>query len=317
MLQELGRVLREPPPKTNGAFVEPIQALGTHYFGNAGYPIALRVIHEEPRPHHEYDLTEVLHCHDFAELVVVVRGNGIQHIEGTVYPVAAGDVFLLQGQQRHAFSKRNNLVLFNLMYDAQHLSLPKDELRRIPGYNALFVLEPSYRHRHNFTSRLHLERTSLAHAESMLHAMLEESTQQPIGYEAALFSHLLSLQIFLSREYSKIETTNGKALLRVGERIVLLERTYTQRWRLADLATAAHMSESSLLATFKEATGQSPIDYLIHLRIERAAQLLCHSTQSIAEIAFSVGFEDSNYFSRQFGKTMKLSPREYRRRYAV
>lgn len=296
---------------------EPIQALGTHYFGNAGYPIAVRVIHEDPRPHHEHDLTEVLHCHDFAELVVVAKGNGIQHIEGTDYPVCAGDVFLLQGHQRHAFSRRNHLVLFNVMYDAQQLGLPKDELRRIPGYNALFVLEPSYRQLHQFTSRLHLERTSLAHAESMLNAMVGESEHQSVGYEASLFSHLLALQIFLSREYSKIETTNGKALLRVGELIGLLERTYTQRWRLADLATAAHMSESSLLATFKEATGQSPIDYLIHLRIERAAHLLCHSAHSIAEVAFSVGFEDSNYFSRQFSKTMKVSPREYRRRYGV
>ncbi|HEY5962185.1 MAG TPA: AraC family transcriptional regulator, partial [Polyangiaceae bacterium] len=271
---------------------EPVQALGAHYFGNAGYPIAVRVIHEEPRPHHDHDLTDVLHYHDFAELVVVAKGNGVQHIEGTDYPVCGGDVFLLQGQQRHAFYQRNNLVLFNLMYDAQRLNLPKDELRRIPGYNALFVLEPSYRQRHNFTSRLHLERTSLAHAESLLRAMVGESTHQPIGYEASLFSCLLELLIFLSREYSKIESTNGRALLRVGELIGLLERTYTQRWRLADLATAAHMSESSLLATFKEATGQSPIDYLIQLRIERAAELLCRDAHSIAEIAYSVGFED-------------------------
>ena len=297
--------------------VNPIQAQGVHYFGNAGYPIAVRVIREEPRPHHEHDLTEVLHCHDFAELVVVAKGSGVQHIEGTDYPVCAGDVFLLQGHQRHAFSNRKSLVLFNVMYDAEQLSLPTDELRRIPGYNALFVLEPSYRHRHNFTSRLHLERTSLAHAESMLHVMVHESTNQSIGYEASLFSYLLELMIFLSREYSKIDTTNGKALLRVGELIGLLERTYTQRWRLADLAAAAHMSESSLLTTFKEATGQSPIDYLIHLRIERAAELLRDSARSIGEVAFSVGFEDSNYFSRQFRTTMKASPREYRRRYGA
>jgi len=77
------------------------------------------------------------------------------------------------------------------------------------------------------------------------------------------------------------------------------------------------MSESSLLSTFKEATGQSPIDYLIHLRIQRAAELLCRSVQSISEIAFAVGFEDSNYFSRQFRQTMHTSPREYRRRYAI
>ncbi len=292
-----------------------IQAQGVHYFGSEGYPIAVRAIYEELRPYHEHDLTEVLHCHDFAELVVVVKGGGVQHIEGTDYPVSAGDVFLLQGRQKHAFSKRENMVLFNVMYDAGRLSLPEVELRRIPGYNALFVLEPSNRLRHNFTSRLHLERTSLAHAVSMLRVMAQESMNQSIGYEASLFGYLLELIIFLSREYLKIETTNGKALLRVGELIGLMERNYTRRWRLADLAAAAHMSESSLLAIFKEATGQSPIDYLIHLRIQHAAELLCHGAPSISEVAFSVGFEDSNYFSRQFRKTMQASPREYMRRF--
>ena len=295
----------------------PIQAHGVHYFGDRGYPIAVRAIYEGLMPHHEHDLTEVLHYHDFAELVVVVKGRGVQHIEGTAYPVTAGDIFLLQGRQKHAFSRRENMVLFNVMYDAERLKLPEDELRRIPGYNALFLLEPSYRHRHNFTSRLHLERTRLAHAESMLHAMIDESTNRSIGYEASLFGYLVELMIFLSREYSRIGTTNGRALLRVGELIGLLEREYARSWRLADLAAAAHMSESSLLATFKEATGQSPIDYLIHLRIQHAAEQLYHGARSISEVAYSVGFEDSNYFSRQFRKTMQTSPREYRRRFSV
>ncbi len=294
-----------------------VQAHGVHYFGNDGYPIAVRVIYEEQRPYHEHDLTEVLHAHDFAELVVVAKGSGVQQIDGRDYPVSAGDVFLLQGRQKHAFAKREGMVLFNVMYDARRLSLPGDELRRLPGYSALFVLEPTHRRRHNFTSRLHLERTALAHAESLLQPMVKECGNRPVGYEASLFAYLLGLMIFLSREYAKIKTPNGRALLRLGELIGQLERHYARRWRLADLAAAAHMSESSLLATFKEATGQSPIDYLIRLRIQRAAELLRHGSQSISEVAFSVGFDDSNYFSRQFRKTMQTSPREYRRGLAV
>jgi AraC-like DNA-binding protein/mannose-6-phosphate isomerase-like protein (cupin superfamily) len=294
-----------------------IQAQGVHYFGCDGYHIAVRVIREEHGPQHEHDLTEVLHYHDFAELVVAVKGSGVQCIEGGNYPVSAGDVFLLQGSQRHAFRKREDMVLFNVMYDARHISLPAAELRRIPGYNALFVLEPTCRSRHNFTSHLHLERAALAHAEAMLHAMVHESVNRPVGYEASLLDNLVGLMIFLSREYSSIKTTNGRALLRMGQLIGLLEREYARRWRLCDLATEAHMSESSLLATFKEATGQSPIDYLIRLRIQRAAELLCRGADSISDVAFAVGFEDSNYFSRQFRRTMHTSPREYRRRFAV
>jgi AraC-like DNA-binding protein len=296
---------------------KPVQAQGIHYFGDGGYPVAVRVIHEATGPQHEHDLTEVLHYHDFAELVVVAKGHGVQHIEGRDYPVSAGDVFLLQGSQRHAFREREAMVIFNVMYDARHVSLPASELRRIPGYNAMFVLEPTCRSRHNFTSRLHLERAALAHAEAMLRAMVHESEHRPVGYEASLLDSLVGLMIFLSREYSSIKTTNGRALLRMGQLIGLLEREYVRRWRLTDLALEAHMSESTLLATFKEATGQSPIDYLIRLRIQRAAELLCKGTESISEVAFAVGFEDSNYFSRQFRRTMHASPREYRRRFAI
>jgi AraC-like DNA-binding protein len=299
------------------AMAKAVQAQGIHYFGDGGYSIAVRVIREETGPQHEHDLTEVLHYHDFAELVVVVKGSGVQHIEGCDYPVSAGDVFLLQGRQRHAFRERHAMVIFNVMYDAGHISLPAAELRRIPGYNALFVLEPTCRSRHNFTSRLHLERAALAHAEAMLHAMVHESQHRPVGYEASLLDNLVGLMIFLSREYSSIKTTNGRALLRVGQLIGLMEREYARRWRLCDLSAEAHMSESNLLATFKEATGQSPIDYLIRLRIQRAAELLRAGSDSISEVAFAVGFEDSNYFSRQFRRTMQASPREYRRRFGV
>lgn len=294
---------------------EAVRALGIHYFGEQGYPIAVRVIREALGPQHEHDLTEVLHFHDFAELVVVVQGSGVQHIEGTDYAVSAGDVFLLQGSRRHAFRSRRDLVLFNVMYDPRHMTLPAAELRRIPGYNALFVLEPSCRSKHNFTSRLHLERAAVAHVEAILHAMVRESELRPIGYEASLFENLVGLMIFLSREYSHVNTMNGRALLRVGHVIGLLERHYARRWRLSELAKEAHMSESSLLATFKEATGQSPIDYLIHIRIQRAADLLRQGTDAISEVAFAVGFEDSNYFSRQFRRTMQSSPRDYRRRF--
>jgi AraC family L-rhamnose operon transcriptional activator RhaR/AraC family L-rhamnose operon regulatory protein RhaS len=151
----------------------------------------------------------------------------------------------------------------------------------------------------------------------MLHAMLRETVSRSVGYEASLFENLLGLMIFLSREYSRIKTTNGRALLRIGQLIGLLERHYARRWRLCELATEVHMSESSLLATFKEATGQAPIDYLIHLRIQRAAEMLCRGVEPVSEVAFAVGFEDSNYFSRQFRRTMHTSPREYRRRFAA
>jgi AraC-like DNA-binding protein len=49
-------------------------------------------------------------------------------------------------------------------------------------------------------------------------------------------------------------------------------------------------------------------------RINRACSLLRHTDKQITEIAFEVGFNDSNYFTRQFRKTTGLAPRDYRMR---
>jgi AraC family L-rhamnose operon transcriptional activator RhaR/AraC family L-rhamnose operon regulatory protein RhaS len=76
------------------------------------------------------------------------------------------------------------------------------------------------------------------------------------------------------------------------------------------------MSKRSLARAFHEATGVPPIAYLIQLRINRAAAMLRSSTTSVTEIAFHVGFGDSNYFTRQFKKQTGLSPRRYRQVHA-
>ena len=73
------------------------------------------------------------------------------------------------------------------------------------------------------------------------------------------------------------------------------------------------MAPSTLLPVFRKVTGYSPIDYLLHVRLAKAAELLLKSELSIFEIASECGFTDSNYFSRQFRKYYNSSPRDYRK----
>ena len=73
------------------------------------------------------------------------------------------------------------------------------------------------------------------------------------------------------------------------------------------------MSERSLSRNFHAAVGQSPIEYLLNMRLQRAETLLLASPAPIAQIAFEVGFGDANYFTRQFRRQRGLSPREFRK----
>ena len=56
----------------------------------------------------------------------------------------------------------------------------------------------------------------------------------------------------------------------------------------------------------------TPIKYLNELRIRNACQMLKNSNKNITEIAYDVGYSDSNYFSRVFKKVKGVSPSEYK-----
>lgn len=80
----------------------------------------------------------------------------------------------------------------------------------------------------------------------------------------------------------------------------------------AALAREFHLNAHSLAALFQRYTGQSPIDYLIRLRLEHARLLLRTTRLGIAEIAERCGYEDAAYFSRLFKQKHGLSPLQYR-----
>ncbi len=287
---------------------------GIHYFGLSGFPLAIRRVRTNAghTPSHPHDLTEVEHSHDFFELVIVTRGSAMHRLEGKEFPVAAGDIFLLQGRQRHFFYDRKNLDLINIMYDPKKIALPENELRRMPGYCAMFMLEPNYRHQHRFASRLHLDRVPLAHVERLAEEMEKESNAQNPGYEVLLRARLLELLAYLSRAYTSSSTVEAHALLRVGNVIGALENDFSKDWKLEELVRTAHMSRSNLMRIFRKATGQTPIEYLIRLRINKAMELLSNTDLTITEIAMETGFNDSNYFTRQFKRVIGKSPSNYR-----
>lgn len=291
-------------------------AKGVDYFGEDGFPVTVRVVRAElnGQPSHAHDVTEIDHYHDFCELALVLSGRGRHVLEGESFPVSAGDVFVVQGRQVHCFRDREDLVLVNVMYDPTRLPLPMGLLRRLPGYSALFMLEPSFRSAHHFSSRLNLGREDLGVAEALAERIERESASRQAGYEAVLMGLLLELMVFLSRRYGDGATKESRSLLRMGRLVSALEQRYAEPWTLQTLSEFANLSRTNLLRIFRQATGQSPIDFLIGLRIEEAKRMLRQTSLGMTEIAFETGFGDSNYFARKFREATGHSPTAFRRR---
>jgi len=118
------------------------------------------------------------------------------------------------------------------------------------------------------------------------------------------------------RRFSCKLSAASRALLRIGAAISHLEVNYQAHLNLDELAQIAHMSKRNFLRSFQSALRISPIAYLVQLRVTRGASLLRRTDLTVTEVAFQVGFRDSNYFARQFHKVLGLTPSQYRKQQA-
>lgn len=268
---------------------------------------------QDERPTESDDLTSVEHEHDCPELILVRGGTAKHHYEGIDYPISMGDVFCVHNEHTHSFHQMENLHLSNVMYDPTRLRLPERDLRKIPGYNALFTLEPTYRLQHKFSSRLSLYPKDTALAAHLIDQMNSELKKQRSGFEAIVTGYLVQFFVFLSRRYDKHPGKEAAALLKIGKVMGALEEKSYKTWTLPELAEIGDLSVNQLIQAFHQATNMPPIEYLIRMRIHNSMELLTESTLSITEIAFEVGFNDSNYFSRQFKRINSTTPSEFRR----
>lgn len=104
-----------------------------------------------------------------------------------------------------------------------------------------------------------------------------------------------------------------------GRIVVLTDRTFRnlqQTWTVKDLAESIKLSESHIQKLFKDTTGMPPIKYVMHLRLEKAAELLTDRRfLQIQEICQEVGIIDESHFAKDFKQKYGVTPTQYRKDY--
>lgn len=98
---------------------------------------------------------------------------------------------------------------------------------------------------------------------------------------------------------------------RIAKAITYMEANYhSEDFSVEKLCKMMSLSRTTLYRLFKESVGMSPLDYLIHYRMEQAKRML-QNKASVKSTALSCGFSDPLYFSRQFHHMVGIRPSDY------
>ncbi|MBK1883591.1 helix-turn-helix domain-containing protein [Luteolibacter pohnpeiensis] len=275
------------------------------WFHPDGFPISV----ERREPQAEFGL----HSHEFAELIIVTGGR-CTHVSGSeVRELTAGDVIVITGKREHEYRDVEDLRLVNILYQPDRIGMSLLDLPSVAGYHVLFTQDTYPNSRRPSKRTMRLAAGEMARILELVGRLERELQERDPGFGLMATSNFMQIIGTLSRIHGRNPSPDGKALLRIGEVLTHLEQNITSEVNLDELAAIAHMSGRTFLRVFSSATGTSPLTWLIGRRITRACNLLRQTERSITEIAFEVGFNDSNYFTRQFRKVTGFSPREYRR----
>jgi len=96
----------------------------------------------------------------------------------------------------------------------------------------------------------------------------------------------------------------------------IFQQRFSEEINLGELARELGMSRRNFIRRFKDATGESPLNYLQMLRIAAARQLLEQEHTSVQEIAAQVGYDDVTFFRNVFKRHTGTPPAQYRQTFA-
>ncbi|MCL6271828.1 helix-turn-helix domain-containing protein [Sansalvadorimonas sp. 2012CJ34-2] len=120
----------------------------------------------------------------------------------------------------------------------------------------------------------------------------------------------------IRRRYSDLFYSFESSAPHPDETIVLVQQWLHDHQQesitMPAVAERFSMSQRTLNRRFREATGMTPLDWLLRLRIESARDLLANSNLEVSDIAQRCGFQAPGYFNRVFRKQMDTTPGQYR-----
>ncbi len=241
------------------------------------------------------------HWHEECMIIYIEKGNAVIHCNSQSITAAAGDLIIINSNDMHYVENCcTHLIECYLLVDFNFLRSHTDDVCQLK------YIAPLLQNRVRFQNKI--EDPALI---QLVLELFREYQQKLPGFELLIKAGLYHILVLLLRRYTvpagdEVQHRRQHQLRPVLEYIAA---HYERKITLKELADMANMSGPHLCRLFKTITGLPPVAYINQLRINAAMKLLQQQHMlPVCEIALSVGFNDSNYFSRLFKRYKNISP---------
>ncbi len=254
--------------------------------------------------------TTKYHAHNFVEIAYVADGRGTHRIGNTEYPVKKGDLFLINYDIPHEFlPEKEPLLVYNCIFTPAYFNAALGESRNFFDITDHFLLNNLYSNLPTDYIFATATGSENHHIFNIYERMLQEFTEQKIGYRDILRGYVIELLVIICR--LKLSIDSGKSQ-RMMEALEYISDHYKENITAEDLADFAGFSASHFRRLFKAFTGKTLNNYLQTLRIEEACRLLKEKELNVEEIARVVGYRDMKHFYSVFKKITGRLPKNFR-----
>lgn len=257
-------------------------------------------------------IERLFHNHEFSEIAIILQGSAIHIIGKESCKVSAGDILVLHPGVSHAYDQTGDMEMVNIVYDPLTLSLPVLDGYALPMFHKFFPIDGSAPLPSHCAPVMHLEEADVVKVNEIMKSLMDELTGLKPGNFFLSMALFMEIIVSLAR-HEAIMTPEHQYRFVIGDVIAFMNRNLKRNIGIPELVTASKMSKRNLFRKFKLATGNTPVEYLLQLRLKKAAEMLLATNLTLGEIAMECGFCDSNYLCRMFRKHMNTTPGKFRK----